>query len=337
MAEWRVRGRQNAKNAKERLLAFGSVVWINSQKVADQLRARGAEWVQRWHASRQLARERAAEAAAAREAKLQQARLLAQEQARILAQAESLRQELERERLLAEQQQRERQAQEAAARAALLREQREREAALHEQKVREQRAREASTHEVHFTQQQEQHEAQQNELPQPETEQEKLWVPAAHDAAPSLPPRSVRYAPQPRTSLLAYTRNRSRDLKMAFLGAAAASALILFASFGFMHRTPPGRDMQQKLPFGAATVGPSTPSLILPTAKPAPAPAQVRVVAKQKKQPAPLSRHPANYRPARTQQEALEDEVVVRHFPTAGHAAKARPDNDGVRRISDLQ
>jgi hypothetical protein len=245
--------------------------------------------------------------------------------------------------MLARQREQEQRAQEAAARAALLRERQEREAARRQNEAREQLAREAAALAEQQREWQER-EQQIRELRQRELEREEedrvTPVASASIATTSL----LNRRPPRRSSAIAYSGNRNRDWKMAFIGAGAASALILIVSFGVTQRTPSTRPVQQKLPFGAATAAPNPPSLIIPAPQLTPTPAQPKIVVTRKSKaaasgprPSTASRTPQRAAPRRSEDdEYLADEVVVRHFPTR-QAAKTRTDQNGVKRISDLE
>ena len=152
-------------------------------------------------------------------------------------------------------------------------------------------------------------------------------------------PIVLRLAERRHSPLVAYTRNRGRDWKMAFVGAAIASAAIMLVSFSVQYKPLPQNDSQQKMPFGtAASQPPQTPALIIPaaTAK-VPAPPPALPVAARKAAPAPSKPKlaPAPETQAENNDEYF-DEVVVHHFP-AHQSAKARTGEDGVKRISDLE
>lgn len=153
-----------------------------------------------------------------------------------------------------------------------------------------------------------------------------------HPAGPIV----LRPAAQRKSPLVAYTCNRGRDWKMAFVGAAVASSVIMLVSFSVQHRPLPQNDAQQKLPFGAAAAQPQAPTLMIPSVK-VPAPPPALPVAAKKTTPATPKAHSA---PApETQVEHPDEyfeEVVVHHYPTH-QSAKARTDEDGVKRISDLE
>ena len=156
-----------------------------------------------------------------------------------------------------------------------------------------------------------------------------------HPAAPIvLRPAERRHSP-----LVAYTRNRGRDWKMAFVGAAVASAAIMFVSISVQHKPLPQNDSQQKMPFGTtAAQPPQTPALMIPaaTAKiPAPPPALPVTAKKATSAPAKAKLAPAPETQAKTDDEYFE-EVVVHHYPTH-QSAKARTGEDGVKHISDLE
>jgi hypothetical protein len=155
-----------------------------------------------------------------------------------------------------------------------------------------------------------------------------------HPVAPIvLRPVERRHSP-----LMAYTRNRGRDWKMAFVGAAVASAAIMLVSFSVQHKPLPQNDSQQKMPFGtAAAQPPQTPALMIPAtnAKVPVPPPSLHVAAKQtaaapkpKVAPAPETQV--------VNDDEYFDEVVVQHYPTH-QSAKARTGDDGVKRISDLE
>jgi hypothetical protein len=316
-----------------------------AQKLASEWRHGASQQLRQWQERRQLAQQRAVERAASlRAAKLEQARLQAEERSRLQAQAEARRQELERERTLAQQRQQEQRAQEAAARGVLLRERQEREAARRQNEAREQLAREAAAlaEQQREWQEREQqiHELRQREL---EREEEDRVTPVA--SAPIGNATLLNRRPPRRSSSIVYSGNRNRDWKMAFIGAGAASALILIVSFGVTQRTPSTRPVQQKLPFGAATAAPNPPSLIIPAPQLTPSPTQPKVVVTRKSKPAASkpgpttgSRTPqrASSRSSEKDNEDVADEVVVRHFPTR-QAAKTQPDHNRVKRISDLE
>jgi hypothetical protein len=153
---------------------------------------------------------------------------------------------------------------------------------------------------------------------------------AAHPAQP------LRRPPPPRSSLVAYTRNR--DWKMAFFGATAASLLIMVVSFEFMSAMPPVHDPEQPqtLPLGAATVRPSAPALMAPAVPVEPAVAPPKAALIEKAKPVlkvePVTTIASQAEP--DDEEYVEEEVVIRHYE-AGDPIKARIGEDGVKRISD--
>lgn len=158
------------------------------------------------------------------------------------------------------------------------------------------------------------------------------------EATPIEMPRPVaplRRPPPPRSSLVAYTRNR--DWKMAFIGATAAALLIMVVSFEFMSALPPEHDVEQTqtLPIGAVTVQPSPPALINPATPPKPtlaSPATLAEKAKPMVKVEPVTTMASQSEPG--EEEYLDEEVVIRHYP-AGDRVKARIGADGVKRISD--
>ena len=330
LKHWRSQAAETAAAARTRFMNTGQAWGRGVRALANDWRERGAQWAEERQEARRLARLRAAEAASARAQRLEFERAQAAEQAQAHALAmDARRREIEAQRQLEQQELSERRARESAERAMLLREQQAREAAIREARIREQRAAQATL------------EARLNER-----EAALMQTPAAPDgseltdeldqvpAAKSTPATRWRVAVHPhRSGLAAYTRNR--DWRMAFAGAAAASALIIMISIGFMHRAPARLDVQQRLPFGAATSVPNTPSLMVaPVALPSP-PAQIQVATKKPKaKPAPVAAEMS--RPEPQEEEYLGEEVVVRHFPPA-NAVKARTGQDGIKRISDLE
>jgi hypothetical protein len=298
--------------------------------LADDWRERGAQWAEERQQARHLARQRAAEATSARAQRLKFERAQAAEQAQAHALAmDARRREIEAQRQLEQQELSERRARESAERAMLLREQQAREAAIREARIREQRAAQAA-----FEARLNQREAALTQTPAGPDESELTDEVEQAPAAKSTSATRWRVAVHPhRSGLAAYTRNR--DWRMAFAGAAAASALIIMISIGFMHRAPAKLDVQQRLPFGAATAVPNTPSLMVaPVVLPSP-PVQIQVATKKPKaKPAPVTAEMS--RPEPQEEEYLGEEVVVRHFPPA-NAVKARTGQDGIKRISDLE
>src|SRR5262245_23870525 len=150
----------------------------------------------------------------------------------------------------------------------------------------------------------------------------------------SVAPSILRTATRKRSPLVAYTRNRGRDWKMAFLGAVTASAVIMLISMSAWHKALPQNDAQQRLPFGPATTQPRPPVLMIQP--PATAPIPIPVAAKKAVPVAPKPQvAPAPETQSQEEDDYVED-VVVRHYRTH-QSAKARSDEDGVKRISDLE
>ncbi|MCI0348911.1 MAG: hypothetical protein L0Z53_05740, partial [Acidobacteriales bacterium] len=263
--------------------------------------ARAKHWLARaavsshqsWHFLRQTVNQRAAGI----HAKLQQARARAAERARMRAvEAE--------QRVQSRQQEKERYVHQSAS---VLR-QREEGAALEaaRQQVLEQQAPAA-------------------------TESSGAVVADSEETAAYTAPSVLRKSAQRRSPLVAYTRNRTRDWKMAFLGAAAASAVVLIISLGVVRKPLPTTEPKQPLPFGA-TAHPQPPTLMIPAAVTPP----VRPPVVVKKTTPPMPKPPLTVAPETepTDDEYFE-EVVVRHY-RAQESAKAHTGPDGVKRISDL-
>lgn len=149
-------------------------------------------------------------------------------------------------------------------------------------------------------------------------------------------PNVVAHRPAPaRSSLVAYTRNR--DWKMAFIGATAASLLIMVVSFEFVSALPPEHDVEQTqtLPLGAVTVQPDPPALIDPATSPEPLVAPAASLAEKARsvlKVEPVTTVASQAEPG--EEEYADEEVVIRHYP-AGDSIKARIGADGVKRISD--
>lgn len=155
-------------------------------------------------------------------------------------------------------------------------------------------------------------------------------------------PASRRQRPVP--AALIQERAASRAMKRGMVAAACVAVLVAIGWGAYQNRTPAqplsnqqrvrGSDIQQDVPFGAATIKPR------PAAKPQPQPK----TAQQK--PAPASAPKPS--PKRTQRYAAddvdmvaEDEIVYHGAPKnsksrASAQTPAQQQQDGVKRISDL-
>jgi hypothetical protein len=290
---WQRQGRKKLAAAHQSLSNRAGTLWDKGLSASNQWGARTGKWA---HASLLLLRQRLGVGSAA----LRQAWLRAGERAHLRA--------LEaHERRASQRQEQERRIQEIAA----LRQQREETAALEAARLRAQQEQAPAPSQPAYS-------------AEPETEEAIL-----NPITPSL----LRPAARRRSPLVAYTRNRGRDWKMAFLGAAAASTVIMLVSFSVVHKPLPQNDVQQKLPFGTAAAQPQPPPLVIPaTSKPLPLPVVV-------KKNTPVSPKPQVARAPETElpeEDEYVEEIVVRHYPTH-QSAKARTDEDGVKRISDLE
>ena len=328
---WRTQAAEAAVAARNHFINTSQALGSRALVLATDWRQRGAKWAAERQEARRVAHQRAAEAAGARAQalELERAEAAKQAQARALAR-DARRRELEAQRQLEQQQMNERRVRESAERAMFLREQQAREAAVREARIREQQAaqaaleaelkeRETALRQAHAANQYAELIDELDEVPIAKSTSSKPW----------------RVAVRPhRSGLGAYTRNR--DWRMAFAGAAAASVLIIMVSVGFMHRAPAKLDVQHRLPFGAATTLPNTPSLLVtPAALPSP-PVQIQVATKKPKaKPATVTAEMSRP-PEPPEDEYLGEEVVVRHYPPA-NAVKARTGQDGIKRISDLE
>jgi hypothetical protein len=310
------RGKIVARRLSEEFKQLVHLLSVKGSILAARSLRTAGQWAQQFS---RLAREYVGKAATTGQATIRQgrarireARLQAEERSRVRAAEQARRQETLRHEILAQEEVEERQrAQQAADQTARLREQAEQarqQALLNQQQV-----------EVHVAE----------KLGGQDQDDE---VESGITSAPSAP---LRRPPPPRSSLVAYTRNR--DWKMAFMGAAAASILIMGVSFGFMNTPLPNHDMEQKLPLGATAVQPSPPALIVPALDPKPEVVQPEVTAEAAKPVVnvePITTMASHAEPV--DDEYLDDEVVIRHFPSES-ALKGRIGEDGVKRISDVE
>jgi hypothetical protein len=182
----------------------------------------------------------------------------------------------------------------------------------------------------------------------------KPGVAAPQRTAAAAPPRPASRPSAPRAIVGPPRRipsPRDRQWQRATL---LASLVALMAMLGFaaaMKLRPveplPSQMLQnnaeQKVPFGPATISPPVPAAkttpapvatrprataVAPARKPAPRPSAAREKPVRHQSPPPRARRSANHLLA-------QDEVVVRHYPSASSPTSQRTDTSGIRRYSD--